>query len=223
MEIALGAATSARVPPGATMLIPVGSTEAHGPYLPLDTDTEIATAAAELAAKMLRRRRLNVVVAPALAYGVSTSRADQPGSASVDADLLQSTLVALVHSASAWAGRFVIVDAGHSNSAAVDSAVARLATDRLDVTAVSCGDGTSNPVTRATEASLMLHLRPWNVRLPRAGRPSNGRPRLVHAGPIHAAVAPTEVPAEDVLCADADDGREALDLLAWRVTRSILD
>ena len=63
MEIALAAATSPRVPFGATALVPVGSTEQHGPHLPLDTDTEIAVAVAESAAKMLRRRRLSVVVA----------------------------------------------------------------------------------------------------------------------------------------------------------------
>ncbi|MGW1786300.1 creatininase family protein, partial [Streptomyces sp. NPDC002143] len=34
------------VPTGALVLVPVGSTEQHGPHLPLDTDTVVAHAVA---------------------------------------------------------------------------------------------------------------------------------------------------------------------------------
>ena len=43
----LGGATSAELADGvALVLVPVGSTEQHGPHLPLDTDTRVATAVA---------------------------------------------------------------------------------------------------------------------------------------------------------------------------------
>ncbi|MBT5579437.1 MAG: creatininase family protein, partial [Acidimicrobiaceae bacterium] len=44
------------------LLVPLGSTEQHGPHLPLDTDTRIAVAVAESAAAQV----INAVVAPAL-------------------------------------------------------------------------------------------------------------------------------------------------------------
>ena len=61
---------------GRTVLaVPLGSLEQHGPHLPLDTDTRIATA---VAAGLATRRR-DVTVAPALAYGASGEHADFPG------------------------------------------------------------------------------------------------------------------------------------------------
>ena len=41
---ALGGMISTDVPDDAVLLVPVGSTEQHGPHLPLDTDTRIAAA-----------------------------------------------------------------------------------------------------------------------------------------------------------------------------------
>ena len=39
------------------LVVPVGSTEQHGPHLPLDTDTRIATAVARAVADRLADRR----------------------------------------------------------------------------------------------------------------------------------------------------------------------
>ena len=50
----LGNSTSSQVrDTSPTILIPVGSTEQHGPHLPLDTDTRIATAVARAATDSL--------------------------------------------------------------------------------------------------------------------------------------------------------------------------
>ena len=49
----LASATSPSLPPLPTVLVPLGSIEQHGPHLPLDTDTVIATAVATRAAEML--------------------------------------------------------------------------------------------------------------------------------------------------------------------------
>jgi len=53
------------------VILPVGSLEQHGPHLPLGTDTIIATAIAERAAK-----RTGSIVAPPISYGFKP----QPGS-----------------------------------------------------------------------------------------------------------------------------------------------
>jgi creatinine amidohydrolase len=58
-------------PGRAVALVPVGSTEAHGPHLPLATDVVIAVAVAQRAAARLADRGFAPGVLPALAYGVT--------------------------------------------------------------------------------------------------------------------------------------------------------
>ncbi len=52
-------------------LLPVGSTEPHGPHLPLDTDVTIAQAQARRAAQRLEAAGITTLVLPALAYGLT--------------------------------------------------------------------------------------------------------------------------------------------------------
>jgi creatinine amidohydrolase len=49
-----------------TVLLPIGSTEQHGPHLPLDTDCFIARALSERTARLAREQDLQVLVAPTL-------------------------------------------------------------------------------------------------------------------------------------------------------------
>lgn len=60
----LAAAPWPAVPDDATMLVPVGSTEQHGPHLPPDVDTVIAVAVSDAAAA-----RIEGVVRVAPAFG----------------------------------------------------------------------------------------------------------------------------------------------------------
>jgi len=52
-------------------ILPVGSTEPHGPHLPLDTDVTIATAWARSAAAELEALEVPALVLPPLAYGLT--------------------------------------------------------------------------------------------------------------------------------------------------------
>jgi len=233
VEIALAAATSPRVPSGATVLVPVGSTEQHGPHLPLDTDTVIAVAVAEAAAKMLRRRRLSVVVAPAIAYGSSGEHQDFAGTVSIGTPALRALLIELVRSVRTWAGRVVLVNGHGGNLSAVRQAVDLLVSEGHDVTWIPCAiDPASSPVQNhadlhagRTETSVMLHLKPWDVRLDRAEVGNTGGlegllPLMVEGG-IKA------VSANGVLGdprgATADEGRELLGQMARRVTGDVLE
>ena len=56
---------------GAVALLPVGSTEAHGPHLPLDTDVVIAEGVCDRAAGRLAAKGVPSLVFPALPYGVT--------------------------------------------------------------------------------------------------------------------------------------------------------
>jgi len=80
------------------LLIPLGATEQHGPHLPLNTDTLIASGVADAVAA----GRADVVVAPALPYGSSGEHSGFPGTLSLGQAALEAALVELVRSADAF-------------------------------------------------------------------------------------------------------------------------
>ncbi|MBI5364646.1 MAG: creatininase family protein [Planctomycetes bacterium] len=57
--------------PRTIALLPIGSTEPHGPHLPLDTDVTIALAQSNRAAQKLEELGTRAVVLPPIAYGVT--------------------------------------------------------------------------------------------------------------------------------------------------------
>jgi creatinine amidohydrolase len=65
------------------VLLPVGSTEAHGPHLPLSTDVLISEEVARRAALELNRRGTRTLVLPALAYVITDFSRDFPGTISI--------------------------------------------------------------------------------------------------------------------------------------------
>jgi creatinine amidohydrolase len=57
--------------PRCVALLPIGSTEPHGPHLPLDTDVTIALAQARRAAERLEAEGVPTLVLPPIPYGVT--------------------------------------------------------------------------------------------------------------------------------------------------------
>ena len=118
----LGECTSGQLSGTApTLIVPVGSTEQHGPHLPLDTDTRIAVAVAHRAAA--DRGHL---LAPAIAYGASGEHQGFPGTVSIGTAALRTVLVEYGRSACDWAGRLVFVNGHGGNTEALRDAVALL-------------------------------------------------------------------------------------------------
>jgi creatinine amidohydrolase len=80
-------------------LLPVGNTEAHGPHLPLATDTVLAIETARRTAVKLKKRSLHALIAPPITFCVSELGADFPGTVSLPPDtavaLLRDVSVAL--------------------------------------------------------------------------------------------------------------------------------
>jgi creatinine amidohydrolase len=144
---------------GATVLVPLGSTEQHGPHLPLDTDTVIATAVARGLAPLV-----GGVVAPAVPVGASGEHQAFPGTVSIGVEVLTSVLVELGRSLTEWAGRVVLVNGHGGNLAAVRAAVALLREEGRTVDWVPCAVTGADAHAGHTETSVMLHLDPTRVR-----------------------------------------------------------
>lgn len=69
-------------------LLPVGSTEPHGPHLPLATDTAISDAVTARAVVRLRDQGIDALVCPAVPYGVTDFAEGFAGAVSVPAEAL---------------------------------------------------------------------------------------------------------------------------------------
>ena len=151
------------------VLVPVGSTEQHGPHLPLATDTLIATSVASELAQLL-----GGYVAPAVSIGASGEHQGFPGVLSIGTLALQTLLVELVRSMAVWAGRVVLVNGHGGNLTAVTGAVGQLRSEGHPISWVACSVEGDAHAGRA-ETSILLHLAPWLVR-PDLAEPGNTRP-----------------------------------------------
>jgi mycofactocin precursor peptide peptidase len=141
------------------LLIPLGATEQHGPHLPLNTDTLIASGIADAVAA----RRADVAVAPALPYGSSGEHSGFPGTLSLGQAAVQAAVVELVRSADGFRDATLVSWHG-GNAEPVGRAVAQLRAEgrtvRLWRPTVESGDAHAGWV----ETSLMLALAPDQVR-----------------------------------------------------------
>jgi creatinine amidohydrolase len=74
---------------GAVHLLPLGSTEPHGPHAPIQTDTLISVGICRRAAERLRGE-VDVLVLPPVPYGITRYGADFPGAVSISEETLRS-------------------------------------------------------------------------------------------------------------------------------------
>lgn len=157
-----------RVGPDAVLAVPVGSTEQHGPHLPLGTDTLVAV---ELCNR-LAARVPEILVAPAVPVGASGEHEGFPGTLSIGAEALESLVVELVRSAGRWVRRTVLVNAHGGNVDALARAQTRLHAEGRDVLTWTARwraprdrpDEVPDAHAGRTETSLLLALRPDLVR-----------------------------------------------------------
>jgi mycofactocin system creatininase family protein len=198
------------------LVVPLGSTEQHGPHLPFTVDTDLAIALCE----RLGHARAGVVLAPAIPYGSSGEHAGFPGTLSIGQEALERLLIELVRSADVFAGVF-LVSAHGGNAAPLHRAVTRLRHEGRQVCAWSPTGPADDSHAGRLETSVMLTLRPNAVTAERA-EPGNTSglaeimPTLVQSGVR--AVSPSGI-LGDPTGASADEGRRILtrwtnDLLA---------
>jgi creatinine amidohydrolase len=151
-----------RAAAGAVLAVPVGSTEQHGPHLPLATDADLAVA---LCAQL--GTRLDVVVAPLVPYGSSGEHEGFAGTISIGQEATELLLTELGRSATRTFSRVLLVSTHGGNTEAVRRAVARLRAESRDVS-VWLPRWTGDAHAGRAETSLQLALAPGTVRLERA-------------------------------------------------------
>jgi mycofactocin precursor peptide peptidase len=168
------------------LVVPVGSLEQHGPHLPLDTDTRIASAVAARACA----DRPGVGLAPPIAIGASGEHAGFPGTLSIGSVALADLLVELGRHASLHWPAMLLVNGHGGNVTAIRDALKRLADEgrrcrvwhagvRPGSTGTGAGSGSGADAPEPpgndahagrTETSIMLALAPGDVRLDQAAR-----------------------------------------------------
>jgi mycofactocin system creatininase family protein len=204
----------------ALLVVPIGSTEQHGPHLPLDTDTRIAVALAE----RLALARPSVVVAPPLPYGASGEHAAFPGTLLMDHRTLAGVLTELVRSARATFAGVLLLSAhgGNQEALALVAATAEHEGDAVVTWSPNVPGGDAH--AGRTETSLLLALCPELVRLERAepGRTES----LADLLPQLRAEGVRPISSNGVLGdpqgASADEGRALLEALTTQL-ESVVD
>jgi len=101
-------------------LLPIGSTEPHGPHLPLDVDVTIAVAQARAAAEELEQRGVRTLLLPALPYGVTYYTDGFEGRVTLRTGTLWAVLDNIVESLEEQGVRRIVFSNGHLEPAHVN-------------------------------------------------------------------------------------------------------
>jgi creatinine amidohydrolase len=189
------------------LIIPLGSTEQHGPHLPLDTDTRIATAVASGIAERLAG---DWMLAPAVAYGASGEHEGFPGTVSIGTAALRLLLIEYGRSAARWASRMVFVNGHGGNVQAVAEATALLREEGRDAAWCPCAVEGGDAHAGHTETSVLLHISPEDV-WPEEFVPGNSAPLGELIEPMRregiAAVSPVGVLGDPTTASAAEGAR----------------
>lgn len=148
------------ISPHSCVIIPVGSFEQHGPHLPLDTDTQIASYLCATATQNID----NLVIAPAISISASGEHAGFPGTISLGTDVFTTVIVELVRSCD-WAAGVILVHGHGGNLAAVQRATTFLHSEQRNIASWWPRLPGADAHAGHTETSLMLAINPHSVRI----------------------------------------------------------
>ncbi len=159
------------------VLIPIGSTEQHGPHLPTKTDVFIAYNVSVAVAKKYPKE---IVVMPPVNYGLNEHHMDFPGTIQIDYETLIKFVIDIGKSVAHHGFEKLIIVNGHgSNVAPMELAAVRIT---LESGAICASAATFDiaPTTNLIKAedshagdietSIMLFLDPSNVDTSKAVR-----------------------------------------------------
>jgi creatinine amidohydrolase len=219
-------------------IVPVGATVAHGPHLPLNTDSVIGTELSKRAAQKLKERGVSSLVLPPVAFTVADMGADFAGSLAMPAATATALLrdVAVVAAKKFRAVVFANMhfEPGHVECVkkAVDEAKkAGASVAMIDVTKKRWAEVMGDAMEIATEhagsfeTSLMLAAAPAAVRdVRRSLAPVEGFQEGMKKGAKTFAEAGGEdAYFGDPTAASAEDGDTYFDGLAEILTLSVME
>jgi len=160
------------------VVLPTGSTEQHGPHLPLDVDAFLVES---VCLELGRRAMDRVLVLPAVSFGLNLHHIDFPGTIHVEPEVFIAFCLNITKSVAYHGFEKILIVNGHGSNGPLVDLVARktvLATQSLcaAVNYFSLGVDAFNRIKDTPvmahadefETSLYLYLAPERVRLDRA-------------------------------------------------------
>ena len=175
---------------GKPVIVPTGATEAHGPHMPTDTDTHQAEyIALELA------KRIDAVVVPPIAYGISKTFENFPGTVSLTIPTYQLMLSEIGYGLIQQGFKHIILLNGNRPSGTANDQVARHLIDEYDnsydfmVSAVSYWEPAADKIhsMRKSEEGGMGHAGELETSFQLATRPNLVKMQLLEGaqyGPV---------------------------------------
>lgn len=159
------------------VIIPLGSTEQHGPHMPLGTDYYEAVGTSKMISE-----RTGVVVAPVLLVGYSVYHSGFPGTLSLKPETMEQVLFESVEILMKYGFRRFLFFNYHGGNNIVQQRVIHRINHTTEAIATAIGHG--SPIQQAeegeffdwhagkNETSIMLYLKPELVRMERAEKPT---------------------------------------------------
>jgi creatinine amidohydrolase/Fe(II)-dependent formamide hydrolase-like protein len=159
------------------VIIPLGSTEQHGPHMPLGTDYYEAVGTSKMISG-----RTGVVVAPVLWVGYSVYHSGFPGTLSLKPETMEQVLFESVEMLMKYGFRRFMFFNYHGGNNIVQQRVIHRINHTTEAIATSIGHG--SPIQQSeegeffdwhagkSETSIMLYLKPELVRMERAEKPT---------------------------------------------------
>lgn len=222
-------------------IVPTGSVEAHGPHLPLGTDTMISVEIARRAGRALAERGLVCLRFPAINYGVTDWARSFAGTVSMRAETTYASVLETCMAAHAMGFARVVVTNAHLEPAHIQT-LRRVASDFEAATGVALlfVDKTRRRLAErlgaefksgschagSYESSLVLAIAPALVDLPRA------QALPPHIVPLHERIAAgaqdfVECGLDRAYCgtpsaANVREGEATLEVLAQMVVEAVL-
>lgn len=159
-------------------IIPLGSTEQHGPHLPLGTDYYEATEISKMISA-----ETGVVVVPVLFVGYSAYHSGFPGSLSIKPETMEQVIFESIEFLIKYGFRRFVFFNYHGGNTIVESKVIHRINHTTEAIAVAIGSGTPIQMRREKteeffdahagvgETSTMLYLKPELVKMKRAKKP----------------------------------------------------
>ncbi|MCD6372301.1 MAG: creatininase family protein [Thermococcus sp.] len=217
-----------------TVVIPVGSVEAHGRHLPLGTDTFAPVEIARRVEERVRELGCDVLITPPVWYGHTFALNVYPGTINVDAGAFKGYMREIMREFAAEGFRRIVLLNGHGgNHSPLVLAAEEVVEDfpdvevwlinwwidfREDILSICSSQGHAGQ----DETSVILAIRPELVKMERArGKKARSKVRRIRKD-IGLELFPDGV-NDDPSTATAEKGEAILSVVSERITRLLVD